>query len=700
MSDHNMNKVHWKYTSIAILLIAIMAMLLFQAEDKLKISLLLLTGSLVLLRPLPFRQWTMLDGCLCLITAYDVVSCLYAACVIPAISYCLLSLFCLTAYFVLRKLFCSVQATRLLQLGSYLPIGAALLLAIPSFFVFRQSVLGVGFEDTYHFRFLFRPLGYITNVWAEVLLILLGWICVVRHYSSVFAFLTIWAIFLSFSRGAYIALGGYMVAWLLLVRPVREKLRLPAIGLLVGLLTFVCFPIEMKTTLQMNRTVSQQQSTEGRINAAQVGWEMFKERPLLGFGNGNYTFAVDRMLNQDSTRSYTSYAPNILIQLLIEKGIIGSLLYLIGMITVCHTIIKRREQPVSYTIGCLLLALMLKEMAQATLLGTPFSLFMIYTMLAFLQKEEFPEEKTEHKPVASGYLLPITTTVCYIGYIFLVFQQDQEETRLQQCTMAFEKGEHSLSIRLMEQNEEQTPNLINRGRLYTQYYLQTKETCYQEAAEKALLKAIRQQPEDVQICYLLANLYVESGQLEKAHRVTEELANNHPRNSLYLSLLSDILYQQGEKRAALQSLVNAIRYMPRLLTGKRIRDLQQNDPVFFQTLQQQLAALSVSPTDGPADYAHLGYIIRWCGNQPVAEKHLRKAIEELPNLATPWHLLGDDHKYRLLSYGAFQKDLLSIELPEEKEMSDEFLFETSYQAKFKNWYGCHLVTWYTDKDVR
>ena len=169
--------------------------------------------------------------------------------------------------------------------------------------------------------------------------------------------------------------------------------------------------------------------------------------------------------------------------------------------------------------------------------------------------------------------------------------------------------------------------------------------------------------------------------------MAEELVTHYPKNSLYLSALSDVLYLQGEKEAALQPLVNAIRYMPRLLTGKRIRDLQQNDPVFFLALQQQLATLVPSPTDGPADYARLGYITRWCGNQSVAEEYLRKAVEGMPNLATPWHLLGDDNKYRLLLFGAFQKDLSSTKLPEEKEMSDHLLLKNAYQPKFTNWYG-------------
>lgn len=687
MSQSNPNKTHWKYTGIVILFIVIMAILLFQAEDKLKICLLLLTASFVLLRPLPFRQWTMVDCSLCLITAYDLISCLNAACTTPAISYSLLPLFCLTAYFVLRRLFYSAQATRLLLQGSYLPIGAALLLAICSFFVFRQSVLDVGFQDTYHFRFLFRPLGYITNVWAEVLLVLLGWVCLIRKYSGIFIFLTVLALLFSFSRGAYIALGVYLICWLLFIKPKQEKIRLLAISIVAILLTGLFFSDEMKTTLQTNRTASQQQSTEGRINATQIGWEIFKKHPLLGYGSGNYTFAVDRMLNQDSTLPYTSYAPNILIQLLIEKGVIGSLLYLTVVIAVCKTIIKRRKQPESYMIGCLLLALMVKEMTQATLLNTPFSFFMVYAILAFLQKEEFSEKEREHKLSTSDYLLPGITTVCYIGYIFFILQQDQNESHLRQSIAAFEKEEYTEAIRLMEQNGEQTPNLINRGLLYMQYYRKTGDPKAVEAAELTLQKARQQQPEDIHIRYLLARLYIDSKAFGKALSMAKELATHYPKNSLYLSALSDVLYLQGEKEAALQPLVNAIRYTPRLLTGKRIRDLQQNDPVFFLALQQQLATLVPSPTDGPADYARLGYITRWYGNQPVTEEYLQKAVEELPNLATPWHLLGDDNKYRLLLFGAFQKDLSSTKLPEEKEMSDNLLLKNAYQPKFTNWYG-------------
>jgi tetratricopeptide (TPR) repeat protein len=256
---------------------------------------------------------------------------------------------------------------------------------------------------------------------------------------------------------------------------------------------------------------------------------------------------------------------------------------------------------------------------------------------------------------------------------------------------AWNKGEFTEAIHLMKKTGKQIPDLINQGLLCMQCYRKTGESKYLQAAEQALLQVNHKQPEDVQVNYLLSRLYLYAQMPEMAFPIAKELATNYPKNSLYLSILSDVLYQQGEKETALDPLVNAIRYTPRLLTGSRIRDFQQNDISFYNMLPQQRSALTPAPDDNPGDYARYGYIARWYDNKFVSDKYLWKAINEMPNFATPWYLLGDDNKYRVLLYGAFHKDLLSIELPKEKEMSDELLFEEIYQTKFENWYGKKLV---------
>lgn len=156
------NKEVW-YATACMLLVA-MGIFLFRIDDSRLVSFLLLAGGLTAIRVLPFRRWMVLDICIGLITLYDLFSCLYAECPLPAIRVSLYSLYALVAYFVFRRILSWQPAERIVRSGSDVLTGIALVLAVLSFFVFRKSVLEVGFEDTYHFRFLFRPLGYVTNV--------------------------------------------------------------------------------------------------------------------------------------------------------------------------------------------------------------------------------------------------------------------------------------------------------------------------------------------------------------------------------------------------------------------------------------------------------------------------------------------------------------------------------------------------------
>lgn len=649
------------YIGMALLVLAIMAMLLFRMEDNYHIGLLLSACGLAWVGALPFCQWTRIDWILSLITVYELFSCCWAECMTPAILPAFYAVFCWTVYFLLRRILAEGSIFHVVVEGGLVPIGISLLLALGSFFVFRHSVLNAGFADTYHFRFLFRPLGYITNVWAEVLLILLGWVCLMRRYSAIFIFLCVLAMLFSFSRGAYISLGIYLLVGLLWMKTKREKIRLLAVSLAAIVLTACFLPQEMKTTLQMNSTISQRQSTEGRIDAAHAAWNAFRERPLLGYGNGNFTYAIDHAMNQDSTHAFTSFAPNIIVQLLVERGILGVMFYLLLTVVVLHFIWKHRQRSKSRIICCVLLALLAKEMTQATLLCVPFTFFMLYVFLAFLQSGEVVmEEKMERK--ASGYILPGVAIACFIVWNIPALQ--------------FMKP---------------TPQLVNKAIEEMALYKNDGKTEHLNEAAKALEEASEKHLEDLQITYLQARLYCAKKEIGEAETLLNRLVAAYPKNSLYMVALSDVQYQQDKKEIALQSFVNAVRYMPRLLTSERIRRWKQTDTLFYQNLHNRLLLLRPAPGDTPSDYARYGYIARWC-DDPSADTYLRKAVAALPNLATPWRLLGEEQKYRLLLLGAFRKELDTAKLLEEQELTDELMLEMAYSAKFKNWYGRKLIT--------
>lgn len=625
------------YTSgIAGLLVALLALFLFQVEDPYRIGLLLATGALWLLRPLPFRKWSLIDGCVTALTLFDLFSFCYAACPIPAMNMAFFSVYMLTVYFICRRLSPSEHALRIFRTGSLFLIGTALLLSVCSFFVFRSSVLEVGFEDTYHFRFLFRPLGYITNIWAEVLLMLSGWICLMRRWVVPLQFVCVTAILLSFSRGAYIALGIYLL-FALLFFPKAEKKRLLLPAGMAVLMVVVLLPKEFNTTLQMGQTVSQQLSTRSRITSTEAAWKVFKERPLLGYGSQNYTYAVDPLLGQDCTKPFTSIAPNLPTQLLVEKGIIGALLFLLTGIAVCRILWRYRKTTDSCVIAATLLAFFVKDMSQATWLNTPFLLFVLSILLAYLQRRD---ETTTPETCRSAYMIPLIAAIVFIAWNIPRLPQMLDTTRSD----------------LQEGNYE---------------------------------KAYRRHPDDVQLRYLYAES-IRKEQPGQADSLLKSLADRFPKHSLYRFAYARSSYQKGDTTTALNMMAEAIRYTPRLISGEAMMHWKEQDSRFYHHILQTVSAFCPSPDAPPADYARYGYLAHSLGDTLRATGYLQQAIHSLPNLATPWLLLGDTMKYRLFIYGAFQRDLLYKELPEHPVLTSDSLFYMNYDYKVQSWYGGSL----------
>ena len=621
------------YTSgIASMLVVLLALFLFKVEDPYKIGLLLVAGALWVLRPLPFREWSLLDGCVVALTLFDLCSCFYATCPIPALNAAFNSVYMLTVFFVCRRLFANESALQIFRVGSLFPIGAALLLAVCSFLVFRRSVQEAGFEDTYHFRFLFSPLGYITNIWAEVLLMLSGWISLMRRWVLPLQLVCLVAILLSFSRGAYIALAVYLLLALFFF-PKTEKLRLLLPAGMAILLVVVLLPKEFNTTLQMDQTASQQQSTQSRITATEAAWHVFKERPLLGYGNRNYMYAVDPLLGQDSTKPFTSIAPNLPVQLLVEKGIVGTLLYLFVGIVVGRILWRYRKRTDSRIIAATWLAIFVKDLAQATWLNTPFLLFVSYILWAYLQRYETITTETSRL----AYLIPGIALTVFIGW-----------------------------------NIPQLPRMLDPTR--------------NDLQEGNYEKAYHRHPEDVQLRYLYAES-IQAGHHSQADSILKSLAGHYPKHSLYRSAYAWRSYQQGDTATALDMMAEAIRYTPRLIAGETMIRWRGQDSLFYHRIQQKVSAFRPAPDATPADYARYGYLAYALGDTLQATGYLQQAVHALPNLATPWLLLGDTAKYRLLLYGAFQSDSSRNELPEQPTLTPTRLLEMNYAPKVQNWYG-------------
>ena len=580
---------------VPLLLILAVTVTMFRIGDPCCLLLLCLLAGLGWKRPC-FRL-SGIDVALVCICLYDAVDfCLHPYRGAEAAEASLTGLCC---YFLIR----SAPAEGFLKL-LLLPVGAALALTFVSFGMFAGAVQGAGFADTYPFRFLFRPLGYITNAWASVWLAVLGLLAVgyVRVPRWRIGFGLCWiavsvALLLSFSRGAFLAWGVCVGLTFFALRSGKLRATLLAACLCIGAGICLLFPAETATTLAMNKTASQRQSTESRVNATETALDVWKAHPWTGTGNGSYTLSMDKALNEDTTRAYTTYAPNPVVQLLVEKGMAGIVLYGGLCMAVLVRWWKSRKDETSCIVVACLIAVGLKEMTMSIALADAAVLVLLYVLLGILNKEtqihadfrrldnhkkiEYPQtshvgayrirpnaltnlcgclqgvcdtplqpirEKADIHDKKSAFIcanlrfFPLLAIgmACIVGFNIVNFRVRKDKEITTQAVEALEGKRYAEAAALLEEASERKPAVINRAVLAAFTPDSLLPEGYAARAEQDLAR--EEDGADVYVTYLQAKLEAKRGGFVSAIGKLQGLAEAYPRNATFAYELGYMLF--------------------------------------------------------------------------------------------------------------------------------------------------------------
>lgn len=618
---------------------------------------------------------------------------------------------CFIGYLLLRNMRSEKQSTIFLKAFCF-PSSIALCITLIAFVIFKDAIHIADFKNIYPFRFLFRPLGYVTNVWSSVLLFMLG-IFTIGYFKVVkwrFFFSLLWiccsiAILLSFSRGAYIAWGSNVIIMLLLFDTWRKRLYFFVICLCIGGTIALLFPVETSTTCSMNKTILQRQSTKSRLTATESAIRAFPKNKWLGAGNGNYLLIVDKDLNQDSTQAYTSYAPNIIVQIMIEKGLMGLGIYIFLLTVVILSIWRQRHHTIVLVIGGVVLSVCVKELTMSVMLTDYLVLFLMYLLLAFLQMEQNCEQNLCEKQPAKPwkFILLISGGLCFAGCEIYTLRHFQNESYNQMSINAFNKGNYSEAIDYLEHTSQQTPYLINRvmlginlpDSLFANY-----KACIEHSLE--LLK--QDNKEDVYTIYLQTRILERKGKNDIACNILDSLVNAFPNNAVFCYELFSLLSKRGRISEALPYLKKSLVLLPRLIHVQRVRLLRTAVPHFFQEIIQDLISQQENSARSPDWYARCGYLAYCIGNDRIAQTWLNQSIKEQSNFAIPWLLLGKLHekkeskeeadncfrKYNLLTKGAFSNSTDEVNLSEVSILEQKILF-WQYAMKIQDRYYSNLL---------
>ena len=178
-------------------------------------------------------------------------------------------------------------------------------------------------------------------------------------------------------------------------------------------------------------------SVEGRIIAAQIGWEAFLDRPLLGWGPENYTVGYDRhVVPEVFAKGATSFdqAHNKLIEELTTKGLLGLLGYLALWVSMAVVFVRKArhlspgQQAFAFLIGAALIGYFTQNLFLFDTPGTVIHLYMLVGFVIFLDslivkragsgqvQSVVPEETS----TVRGPLFPSLTGEMAMGSVVLV----------------------------------------------------------------------------------------------------------------------------------------------------------------------------------------------------------------------------------------------------------------------------------------
>ncbi|WP_455961264.1 O-antigen ligase family protein [Bacteroides bouchesdurhonensis] len=616
-------------------------------------------------------------------------------------------------YFVLRSYLNTEKKTGIL-IGLYsFFIVMVLLIALYAYGLFFQVIENTGWNNhLLDFKYLYRPIGFLNNTWNSFLISFQGILILALYYyreKKMLRFCIFLAIvgvtlniLLTFSRGAYIALAFWLAGIaILLFSPVISLDVKKKVGIIISftlLLSMSLLPQHtiknVYETIQFSKTVSQQRSTAGRINSMQAAKEVFKNHIVTGVGQGNYSLAVNPYLFENDDVTFTSFASSSVVQLGVEKGMIGLLIW--GGILISFFILfikEKRKDFYSYAILISLIAIGIRELFFATFFEYLGQAIIVFTLLAIYQNRytEIPTIKlnfSKRSNLAGIFILLILLCV-FITY--LKNKQDTDTGLNRKYLECIQTNQLDSAEYYINRSSGNQPNLINKSMLKWLQYKTDEDTASLYIAKACLQKAIAQNPNDNLLKYNLAMVLKQEGKKDSAMWIVKQLSDAFPDNALYHTGIYCIEKGEKDKQERKKHLLSAIKTMPQLLETQLWANAIDEDNSLLDELLANLNTERLEDISDPIRLAKYGKIYFLINNFEMAEKYLLKSVEILPSLSNPWLYLsqiayekGDTDKgYRYMKYTSHSKSTRNKDNPKEEEYH---FFSDKYNVQFQRWY--------------
>ena len=639
-------------------------------------------------------RFNLLDGLVLALWVWEFIIGMFTEGQNNCISYLTGQYLFITYYFILRLGLRDVSTVKPFMRILLVFIFMISVISLVSFGLFAGLVYDAGFESLYDFKYLYRPFGSLNNVWGTLMLMLLGIAAIpLLTYAQkgkevIFGIipfcLLLVCLVCSFSRGIYIclALSMLLISYYILTSNDKTHIKLiKLISLAVVLIGMVfVFKNDALRTMRLVETESQQRSLQARVNALDYTWQALKNNPWMGCGTGNYSLAVNEYTFEHNGDSFTNMAPNVFSQLLLEKGVVGTVLWGLVFLIECIMLSKcsfvnRRGQVFLFLF---LLVIFAREMSFAAILTDKRLLAALAIWLALSQCNISKEEN-------GGVAFP--KTVCMIMIIIgfsglsvyhFIFWHDQKCYQ-DYSIFASEKDYVSAYEKVNQARDNVASNVLASSACMA-IYNEHQDGRYLSLAQKHIDRAVTFSPNDA---YLLGCRAVVQyrNKKEKALGEAKSLVAKFPENTFYRLLLADMLYGVAKRKECIPHFTKAVIASPSILESKSWKEFVGNDRIVADDIMYAIKLETEIKPDDPLRLSRYGKLLYLLGDSTVAKEYLSEAAAMLPNLKTPWVYLA-----KIAGANASPELLRHLAIWNDTSSSEDNNDYSNYNVKSMHWY--------------
>lgn len=449
--------------------------------------------------------------------------------------------FCCAAYFACKYTYTSLSIRRLFSYFFAGNMGICLLLTLFSFLFFEFEISYNGFQDILNFRFRYHPLGKASNDWVSYLLLFLPHIGLgiyyahkkqhVVFYGAIVLFvLNLYCVLISFSRGAYIALWlGVLCVGVLFFLYVKKNsfYRYGVLGILMVLICGLglCLGEAFGDTLMLFSNESHTRSFEGRTRTWWNVLELWQANPYRGIGSGNYALAYDSNIVMGENELMGRIS-NTYLQLLLEKGIIGFLLYASFFVTLMVKLGQQIKKNSVKTIIALaaLISMFVRELSFSSLLGFHTEFLLLFILLNYFSFKAVVRIKSRVFTFMLAFCCLSAGTATWV-----LMDYEKQNQNLVEAYLRGEAPKETTGFDTFQSLTNQAI-LLSSGDFTT---LDDATTSKLDSVENYLQKALTINPKDANTLHNLAQIAFLNQDTLKAVTMLNQALTLKPHNAFY-----------------------------------------------------------------------------------------------------------------------------------------------------------------------